>query len=186
MGQAIAVQQGQSWPRFWRRWAQVAGCALLVSLGSWLMFRDRYIYFGMLHGMAAMLVITRWLLLRGWLKGSRGLAWGGALIALVLIVPGLLAANAPAWLLDLLNSRWLNWLGLITHKPLTEDYVPLMPWLGVMLWGAAACQWLLERQPQVLAGSARGGLATLGRWSLSYYMLHQLVLVGALMVVSAL
>ena len=34
LGQAIAVSQGQSWPRFWRRWAQVLGCALLVSLGS--------------------------------------------------------------------------------------------------------------------------------------------------------
>ncbi|MDO9164790.1 MAG: heparan-alpha-glucosaminide N-acetyltransferase domain-containing protein, partial [Rhodoferax sp.] len=38
VGQAIAVAQGQSWTRFWRRWAQVAGCALLVTLGSWLMY----------------------------------------------------------------------------------------------------------------------------------------------------
>ena len=34
-GQALAVQAGQSAARFARRWAQVAGCALLVSLGSW-------------------------------------------------------------------------------------------------------------------------------------------------------
>ena len=32
LGQAIAVHQGQGWPRFWRRWAQVAGCALLVLI----------------------------------------------------------------------------------------------------------------------------------------------------------
>src|SRR5437868_5306434 len=30
LGQAVAVEQAQSWPRFWKRWAQVAGCALLV------------------------------------------------------------------------------------------------------------------------------------------------------------
>ena len=30
VGQAIATAQGQSWPRFWKRWAQVAGCALLI------------------------------------------------------------------------------------------------------------------------------------------------------------
>ena len=35
-GQAIASAQQQSWPRFWRRWAQIAGCAALVSFGSWL------------------------------------------------------------------------------------------------------------------------------------------------------
>jgi len=27
MGQAIALEQGQSWARFWRRWAQIAACA---------------------------------------------------------------------------------------------------------------------------------------------------------------
>src|SRR5207237_7064782 len=46
VGQAIAVEQAQSWRRFWRRWAQLAGCALLVSIGSWLMFKSRFIYFG--------------------------------------------------------------------------------------------------------------------------------------------
>jgi len=30
-----------------------------------------------------------------------------------------------------------NWLGLITRKLVTEDYVPLLPWLGVMWWGVA-------------------------------------------------
>ena len=59
IGQAIAVRQGQSWPRFWRRWAQLVGCALLVTLGSWLMYPQSYIYFGVLHGMAVMLIIVR-------------------------------------------------------------------------------------------------------------------------------
>ena len=57
-GQAIATAQGQSWPRFWRRWAQVAGCAVLVSAGSYVMFPRSYIYFGVLHGMAVMLIIA--------------------------------------------------------------------------------------------------------------------------------
>ena len=52
MGQALAVQQGQRWPRFWRRWAQVAGCALLVSAGSALMFPRSWNSFGVLHAMA--------------------------------------------------------------------------------------------------------------------------------------
>ena len=59
LGQAIAVAQGQSWPRFWRRWAQVAGCALLVTAGSWLMYPQSFIYFGVLHGMAVLLIIAR-------------------------------------------------------------------------------------------------------------------------------
>jgi uncharacterized membrane protein len=83
-----------------------------------------------------------------------------------------------------LNSPALNWLGLITRKPVAEDYVPVLPWLGLVWWGVAAGQWLLTkawlRQSQPLSGAGRQ-LATLGRWSLSYYMLHQPVLIGALM-----
>ena len=58
-GQALAVQAGQPWPRFWRRWAQVAGCALLVSIGSMMMFPRSWIFFGVLHGLAVMLVVVR-------------------------------------------------------------------------------------------------------------------------------
>ena len=79
---------------------------------------------------------------------------------------------------------------MITHKPRTEDYVPLLPWLGVMWWGLAVGQWLLARRAvqlsaplafdhRLLGGPLRG-LSLLGRWSLSYYMLHQPVLMGSL------
>ena len=33
-GQSIAVERAQSWRHFWRRWAQIAGAALLVSAAS--------------------------------------------------------------------------------------------------------------------------------------------------------
>ena len=59
LGQAIAWHQGQGWARFGKRWVQIAGCALLVSAGSWLMFPRSYIHFGVLHGVAVMLVLAR-------------------------------------------------------------------------------------------------------------------------------
>jgi len=31
-----------------------------------------------------------------------------------------------------MNAPALNWLGWISQKPITEDYAPLFPWLGVM------------------------------------------------------
>ena len=77
LGQAIAVQQGQSWPRFWRRWAQVAGCALLVTAGSYWMYPQRFIYFGTLHGIALMLVVVRFTAAWGrwlWLVGGLAIA----------------------------------------------------------------------------------------------------------------
>ena len=174
LGQAVAWHQQQSWQRFWRRWAQIAGCAVLVSLGSYLMFPRSFIYFGVLHGIAVMLVLVR--LTAGW----RHWLWPLGLVAIAL--PQLV--QHPVF-----DTRWTNWTGLVTHKPVTEDYVPLLPWLGVMWWGMAAGQWLLAQRRHWLTGAlprVLHPLATLGRWSLSFYMLHQPVLIGLLMAYVAL
>ncbi len=170
-GQAIAGLQGQGWPRFWRRWAQVAACALLVSAGSWFMFPRSYISFGVLHCIALALIVMR-------PSGGAGRwLWLAGLVAIAL--PFVLQ---HPWF----DTRWTNWIGLVTHKPVTEDYVPLLPWLGVMWWGLAAGQWVLARRGHWITGSVPAALrplATLGRWSLSFYMLHQPVLIGALTLV---
>jgi uncharacterized membrane protein len=160
--------------RFRRRWAQVAGCALAVSAGSALMFPQSWISFGVLHGLALMLLLARVMApLRAWL-------WPLGLAALGL--PQVLAH-------PFFDTRWTNWVGLVTRLPVTEDYVPLLPWLGVMLWALAAGQALLARGGGSLAGGLPAGLAPLallGRWSLSFYMLHQPVLIGAILAFLAL
>jgi uncharacterized membrane protein len=169
MSQAVALDAAQPWPRFWRRWAQIAGCAVLVSAGSALMFPRSWISFGILHGIAAMLLAARLL------APLRGGLW----------VLGLAFVLLPQFVQHpWFDSRWTNWVGLVTRKPVTEDYAPVLPWLGVMCWGLAAGQALLARRRALLAGSlpALGRpLAALGRWSLSFYMVHQPVLIGAIL-----
>jgi uncharacterized membrane protein len=177
LGQAVAVAQGQSWRRFWTRWAQVAACALLVTAGSWLMFPRSFIYFGVLHGIAVMLIVVR--LSAGW---GRWLWLAGALAIAAPFAARAMHAAMPA--LEVFHQPWLNWLGWIARKPVTEDYVPILPWLGVMWWGMAAGTWLLRQRAAWVQGpipSGAGFLAWMGRWSLSWYMVHQPVLIGSLM-----
>jgi uncharacterized membrane protein len=181
LGQAVAVEQGQNWPRFWKRWVQIAGCALLVSVGSYWMFPRSFIYMGVLHGIALMLIVVR--LTAGW---GRWLWLAGALA--LAMKPLALFAHLRWPELDFLNHATWNWLGWISRKPITEDYVPLFPWLGVMWWGTAAGQWLLTCRRGWLAHrmpTATAPLAWLGRWSLSWYMLHQPVLIAVLMAAKA-
>lgn len=185
LGQAVAQSQALGWGRFFRRWWQIAACALLVTLGSWLMFPRSFIYFGVLHGMAVMLLVAR--LTAGW---GRWL-WAAGLLALLapLAAHALLGGVLAGWASNL-DARWLNWLGLVSRKPITEDYVPVLPWLGVLWWGLAAGQWLLAHRRRWLAAPVPPAmaplallalLALLGRWSLPYYMLHQPVMIVALL-----
>ncbi|WP_066334281.1 DUF1624 domain-containing protein [Azohydromonas lata] len=165
--QTLAHEAGQGARRFWRRWAQIAACALLVSAGSWFMFPRSWISFGVLHGMAVMLILARAL-------SPLGPRWLAPLGVGAVLLPRFVQS-------PLFDNRWLNWTGLVTHKPVTEDYVPVLPWLGVMLIGLALGQWLLAHRREVMAGPLPRGLAplaVLGRWPLSFYMVHQPVLIG--------
>ena len=181
LGQAVAVAQAQSAQRFWKRWLQVAACALLVTAGSYWMYPKSFIYFGVLHGIALMLLIVRFT--SSW---GRWLWFAGAVaVAIKLIAPYVHSYWAGA---DFLNEPAFNWLGFISRKPITEDYVPLLPWLGVMWWGMAAGQWMLANRQSWLKQALpvpAAPLAWLGRWSLSWYLLHQPVLIGAFMALAA-
>ena len=157
---------------FLRRWAEVAGAALLVSAGSWLVFGPRFIWFGILHFIAAALLLVRPMVRLG--------AWNLALGA-VAILAGLALAD-PAF-----NPTPANIIGFVTKKPGTEDYVPLFPWIGVVLIGVGlGSLWQRAgwRVPPVLApldAEPPRLLRLLGTWALTVYVVHQPVLMGVMM-----
>lgn len=178
--QALAAHSGRPGARFWRRWMQILACALAVSAATALVFPRSWIYFGVLHGMAAMLLLTHLAVWPWWARSGRpkpGAQVALSLLALAALVAPLLLAH------PLFNAPWLHWTGLVTADPVTEDYVPLLPWLGV-LWGGMVLGALLARcAPDLLARPlprALAPLAALGRWPLTVYMLHQPLLWGVL------
>lgn len=160
--QALARQQGVSRARFARRWLQVAACAAAVSLATWIVFPATWISFGVLHGLAIMTLLAR--LTVSW---PRVLLL--ALAAAALVLPHVV--QHPVF-----DNRWLNGLGLVTRKPVTEDYAPLLPWMGAVWLGMALGPVLLNRVPDL----AWGAWAAIGRWPLTIYMVHQPLFWGAL------
>lgn len=182
LAQAVAQQQGQSQHAFFKRWLQVAGCALLVTVGSYVMYPKSFIYFGVLHGLALMLLIARF---TAW--WGRWLWLAGGIVFALKFIATYVHSNWPG--ADFLNNTAFNWLGLISRKPITEDYVPLVPWLGVVWWAMATGHWLLANHSEKMSHRLPrfvSPLVWLGRWSLSWYMLHQPVIIGALMALAAL
>ena len=157
--------------RFWRRIALIVFCAVLVTIASYVTFPNTFITFGILHCIAVASVLARPLV-----------GWPGTAIALgVAIIVAGITLQFPVF-----DARWLNWVGMMTHKPPTEDYVPLFPWLGVVLVGVAAGAWISGRERATIASLGRFSprwLAWLGRHSLLVYMAHQPILFGILRVV---
>lgn len=170
----LATRSGVRWRPYLRRLGWIAGCAALISLASHLMFGPRWIFFGVLHFIAAASVIGLPFVRAPRLALAAGLA---------LLVLGNTVAH------PLFDRPALQWIGLMTHKPPTEDYVPLLPWFGVVLVGVFLGDRLWARAPSARLARWRSDrpparlLALAGRHSLLIYMLHQPLLIGTLWLV---
>jgi uncharacterized membrane protein len=153
--------------RFCRHVAIIGACAVAVSAASYALFPASWIWFGVLHAIAVSLVLARPLVRRP---------------TLALIVGGLAIAAGNLFASPMFDSRALGWLGFMTAKPRTEDYVPLFPWTGVLLLGIAAGHALVRAKfrPIAFAGGLPRPIAWLGRHSLAAYMVHQPLLIGLL------
>jgi len=179
-GVSLSLSQHGSTRSAHKRLLQLILCAALVSLVTGIMFKERFIYFGVLHFFVVATLITRPLL-----PYTAALGVAGVLL--------LTAGAAPGF--DVMNPRTLNWIGLASQKPFTEDYAPLIPWLGLLWIGV----WVGPRWPMKPARTntpvapttttlqpITRGLGFLGRHSLMVYMVHQPLLLGGLLLLQAL
>lgn len=152
------------------RIALIALAAALVSAASAILFPASFIWFGVLHAIVvASLVALPFV-------GHPAVA---AIAGIGVIVAGVTLSD-PAF-----DARTLGWIGFMTHKPATEDYVPLFPWAGVVLGGVTVGHALAaspSRTDALLAPLARlpATLRWLGRNSLMIYLVHQPLMLGAL------
>ena len=164
----LATAHGIRWRPYLRRLALITGCAALISASSYYMFGPRWIFFGVLHFIAVASVLC--LPLVRMPRVALGLGIG-------LIVLGQ-TFNHPFF-----DQDAFNWIGLMTGKPPTEDYVPLIPWLGVVCGGIFLGSQVQRLQPLLETSPAHPLprlLIRAGRHSLLIYMLHQPLLIGLL------
>ena len=165
----LADRAGVSSARFWQRIGVIVACALAVSAASWIVFPRSFIYFGILHAIAVASMLARPLVHRPWIA---------------LVIGCVVIAAGFGWSNPVFDAGPLSWIGFVTAKPATEDYVPLAPWAGFVLLGITLGHRLARDDFSVLAPIAAtpSWLQWLGRHSLAVYMVHQPILLGALWV----
>jgi len=169
----LAAARARFGRAFLRRFGLVAGCAMLVTVASAVTFPRSIIFFGVLHFIAVAMLLGRPMV---------HFYRANLVIGLVLLVVGLSVQH------PLFDHPALQWIGMMTHKPVTEDYVPLLPWFGVVLIGMflghTLCLPGLAPVRDWRSGRFQArALAFLGRHSLLIYMVHQPVLFAVLYLV---
>jgi uncharacterized membrane protein len=158
--------------RYWRRWGQIAAAAGGISALTFWLFPQAPIFFGILHciALASLLALP--------LVEARPAATLGV-AALALVAPKLLSST-------IFDVKLLWWTGLSTFSPASNDYRPLLPWLGFVLIGVAAAHLILpaRRGGALAPPPVLRPFAYLGRHSLAFYLIHQPVLFGALSLIA--
>ncbi|TWD57793.1 putative membrane protein [Agrobacterium vitis] len=171
----LAHGHGIRWQAFAKRLGQIAAAAVLISIVTYFVMGDGWIFFGILHGIALMSVFA-----------LPFLRLPAALTLVVAVLSFVLPAYARSPVFD---HAMFWWLGLSENLPRSNDYVPLFPWFAAVLAGIAAAQiadkfGLLQRLAMVPAGPRILSLA--GRHSMAFYLIHQPVLIALVYLASLL
>ena len=157
--------------RAWaKRLAVLVLAALLVSVGTYVAFPESYVYFGILHVIAACSLI-------GVLMVAAP-AWA-------LIVSACLVLVADAYLgRQVFASPWLAWTGFSSTVRPSLDFLPLVPWLAPFLMGMAFAKLvpMLGIFGHVQTTWLANAMTWPGRHSLAVYLCHQPVLLATIWV----
>ncbi|AVA21666.1 DUF1624 domain-containing protein [Rhizobium sp. LEGMi198b] len=169
------------WRPYFKRLGMIVAAAAAISIVTFIGMRDGWIFFGILHSIAAASIIG--------LLFLRLPSFATLLIAALLLI-GIVVDNviAPFSLHSaVFDVPWLYWLGLSEHLPRSNDYVPVFPWLTPFLFGLGIAQltttlgWL---RSLAKLGPGRNLIARVGRHSLIFYLVHQPVLIGLVYLLS--
>ena len=165
----LAHGAGIGWRGFWRRLAMIGAAALAITAGTAIAMPDRFIFFGILHAIAAASLLGL-LCLR--------------LPVLVLVIGGIAVLTLPQLArFAALDAPWFWWTGLQATGLRSVDYVPLFPWFAPFLFGLAAAKLMARagiwaRLARWKAPRALAPLIRAGQHSLILYLVHQPVLIA--------
>jgi len=155
MGLALVHKNGIRWISVRRRFYKIGGWSLVITLVTFFLFRENFVYFGILHCIAVTSVLGVFFVRLPKLS----LMFGLVLVAShIIFQPELMPM-----------SEWLN------VNPM--DHIPPYPWFGVVLFGIFLESVEFHRIPLKSSFVTRP-LEVMGRHSLKIYLLHRPIIFG--------
>lgn len=170
------------WASMRKRSIQLLLASILVSVSSYFVDARQMTLFGILQ----LILVASWLALP-FVKFYRlAFVLGAAIFILGHWV------NSPMF-----EPLWIHWIGMVETQRPALDYVPLFPWLGMVLMGITLGHWFFHTErgrnfASIEVGKVKGVgkiswlLEKAGQHSLVIYLVHQPLMFGALYVISKL
>jgi uncharacterized membrane protein len=170
MAFTLSTRKAVNWSRLYRRGFTLAAIALAITLVTYIAMPERFVRFGVIHFFATTILLAPFLRpCRHWL----------VIPGLAIIVLGFVVSKA-----GLYPEPWLYITGLMSERPRSMDYIPLVPWFGVFMLGMGFANFLPTADNNKPAKNWMKPVIFLGKHSLPFYVIHQLVVFGLLWVVA--
>lgn len=152
---SLAHKNGIQWTSFWKRLALIVFWAAVISIATYILYPNNWIYFGTLHAIAVVSVFSL-----PFLKHPKVSLY----VALALYIPSTTMDVTIPWI-QLPHASW--------------DYISPFPWMGASLLGIFAAH---KGFHKIIIPENRivKSLNYLGKHSLFIYLLHQPLLFGIL------
>lgn len=157
--------------KFSLRGLELLGWGAIITLITFFAFPEAFIVFGILHFIGLSVLIGQFFL--RFVKLN-------IILASIFFVTGLFLLSFSV------DFPWLVWLGLAPEGFYTLDYFPFLPWFGLTLLGISAGNSYYPKgkrnfaMPDLSDNPLVKAVAFLGRNSLRIYLLHQPLLIVAL------
>jgi uncharacterized membrane protein len=160
--------------KYWKRGATIFGYGLIITAVTYLFLPSGYIVFGILHFIGIAIIIAP-LFIR---FEELNLLFG-------------VAALFAGYVTNGITGPWpLLWSGIHPTSFTSLDYVPLLPWFGLVLFGMYFGK---KFYPDGFRGfvmktaepEAARPLSFLGRHSLFIYFIHQPIILAAIFLLSS-
>lgn len=175
----LSHRNGIRWKAFLKRFFIIAGAALLVSVATYFIAPQSYVYFGILHEIALTSLVG--------LLFLRTPVFINILVILLIAVFSVLmhsGIEVGGGFLAFFQQPAFSWTGLNLAPRPAADYVPFIPWFAMGLSGLTVARimnhfnilsWL---QGGIRPNWLNTSLKWLGQHTLITYLVHQPVLFG--------
>lgn len=164
MAFVLSTRNQINWPRLLRRGAKLILLAVAITTVTYFVMPEKFVRFGVLHFFALTVLLA---------PLFRPLGVFNILIGASIVVFFNWMGKA-----GLFPDPWLYITGLMSDRPRSMDYVPLIPWFGVFLIGIGAGNLLNVEKLRNLPPAWTKPVIWLGQHSLSFYFIHQALLFG--------